>query len=173
MRRYLGNGRMIRYLVSLFTVSFILGFVGTSIAASMPETITLTIEQSLNISSALMSLDGQEKIIKDGDKEKSVKVPYQLSGNTRLAIAKNMTKLNEIAKSYNDARTALVGQFSVDGKIEPNSDNEKKFTIEMKKVIATEQHLDLTKIKISDLNLDANQIPGTVLALLNPILDDK
>lgn len=152
---------------------FIVGFVCVVSVSAKAEPLKLTVEQALNISSALMALDGQERSIKENDKDRVIKTPYQFSGSTRLIIARDMAVLNEVAKTYNDARIALVNQFAIDGKIEPNSDNEKKFTIEMKKIIATEQDINLTKIKAADLNLDSNQIPGTVLALLNPILDDK
>ena len=108
------------------------------------------------------------------DGEENAKPKYKLSALTRLALAKNLNRLNSANQILQKARERLlreydVGQYapkSADGKVLEDPENLKKFYIGWEEVCYADANVVLTPIKESDLRLDENEIPVQVLAAL-------
>ena len=143
---------------------------------ALAEPVSLSVAQALGISGALNALDSHDQVIKDGSVEKVVKVPYQLSGQVRLAIAQDLTKLKAVVADFQTARNGKIAELAPDGKtIPPGSDLEQKFGRELTEMLGVKQDLDLTKLSVKDLGLESanNPIPPSVLSELSPLLLDK
>lgn len=127
----------------------------------------LTVEQALNISAALRSLDTYEAKDKDG---KYYAASYTFSGVTRMAIAVDLEKTSSVLKTYQATVNEVIRKLSGGGaKVPPERMAE--FNTETTKMLAAPAGISLTRIKQADLKLDENPIPGSVLGLLLPIID--
>lgn len=136
----------------------------------------LPIRTLLELHAALASLDGRQRVIKDGETEKIVVVPYAFSGKTRWNIAKNLSVLKRVNEDYVKARDALINELSGgNGTIDENDTTSiKRMNEELKQVLDTEEDaLGLLTFDLAALNLDDNPIAGSVLVMLTPLIADK
>ena len=130
----------------------------------------LTLQVMLGVAAGLRGLDGYDKIVKDGERERVVKEYYKLGGGLRLLIAKNLNLLDVQQVLYQKARAELVRSMLDDtGEIPKNKTAD--FLAEERKMLEVESEIDLAVIKPNELNLDVNPIPGTTLSLIQPILE--
>jgi hypothetical protein len=129
----------------------------------------LTVEQVVVVANGLAQLDGYEKVVKDGAQEKVVKVPYNFGGGLRWSIAGNLEKGRAVAKRYEDSRKAVFDQMAKDGKIP--AEKEQVFTDELRKILDKPADIQLDHFKRDELKTQENPIPGSVLSLLLPIVD--
>jgi len=151
----------------------------TAIAAADDRPQTITIEQGLKILGALRSIDVHPVIVKQSDGKESVQMmPWEYgSPKLRLTIANDITILEAAEKSYNLARLAIVKEVLKDKpagtQIVDGTPEGVEFTRQYSELIAQPAPggADLAHIKASDLKLDKNEIPSTVLSGLGPILD--
>jgi hypothetical protein len=133
----------------------------------------ISIEQAIDLVGALAALDGADHVIKDGQQERIVREPYKLGAGLRLVIAKDMVKLKDIVASFDKARASTIMEMTGGrGNAEKGSQAEAKLGMALREMLAVEQEVDLIHFKASELNLDGNAIPGTVLSQLTPILDE-
>lgn len=127
----------------------------------------ITIQSAMNIAIGLRSLDGYDYAVGD----RVIKKSYKLGGKMRTAIGKSLhildARLNILQKSTND----LIRQLS-DGGNSVAKDKTGEFLVEQNAMLEAEEEFDLAAISIEGLNLEENPIPGTVLSLLHPILED-
>ena len=146
----------------------------------MSETIELKISAIREIFYALQNFDGQDKIVKNENGEKSVRIPYQLSGKIRWNIAKNINILRSLVEASDDAIKSIIREIT-EGKSSSISakDNPREFELYNKKLnelLEEKSEINgLLKFKYNDFNLDepiSNPIPPTVLAILQPLIID-
>lgn len=145
------------------------------------DKIALSVAQPLSV--ALRNLDGHLIVIKQNGQDGTVMVPWEFgSGALRLRIANNITILDAALKTAEETRIAIVKELlkkasdrtgAAVTEIKPdmpeNAEFQKQFTDLMAQPAAGTQ--DLGRIKTSELKLDKNEIPVTVLSALAPILD--
>lgn len=128
----------------------------------------LTLRTILQLEHGLSSLDGY---MKDGKA-----YPFELGGTVRRIIGKNLAKIKIETAALEKARNDLVRAMST-----PENPNEvpkaraNEFSTEWEKMLDDEEEIDLKFIKYEALNLDGdkpNPIPGSILAALDPILEE-
>ncbi len=125
-----------------------------------------------NLANALKSLDGRAEAVKD--KAENVVIitkPFQLGQAVRYAVARTLTHLRPTLEAIEIARNAVIMQHgNTAGSVEPGSEAFIACTAELRDLMAGEDGVELHKIKIADLNVEANQLNATLLADLDPII---
>jgi hypothetical protein len=137
--------------------------------AAQAENVSLTVQQTRELYVALSSLDGYDKIVKDGASEKVVKTPYAFGGGLRLAIGRNLLAVSPTVQASIKASRDRFIQLS-NGKDKLDGEALVKFQAESQTMQDARASLDVIKIKPTELKLDENPIPGSVIAGLQAIL---
>lgn len=138
----------------------------------------MSLQQGLDALGALQALDGHEQVVKEAGAERSVKVPYQLSGLVRLGIARDLSRLRLEVDHFQAARKAKIQEMNPTGsELKPGSSEERALIGEITKMLAVEVSDEgLAKFTAADLGLLAptnNPIPASVLAGLGPLFDTE
>jgi len=141
------------------------------------ETISLSLADAINILAALEQLDGYDKVVKDGAAERVVKISYQLSGQIRLAIAKDLTHLRSALEMFKIARAGKIEEIvGANGTLPPGSEAETKLGKEITLMLSSKQNFDLVRLSSADLGLlppSNNPIPATVLERLSVVFESE
>jgi hypothetical protein len=162
---------------------FLILFTGTLLAGPACAGDKITLAQAQPLSVALRNLDGHLIVIKQNGQDATIMTPWEFgSGSFRLRIANDITILDAALKTAEDTRIAIVKELlkkasdrtgATVTEIKPdmpeNAEFQKQFADLMVQPAAGTQ--DLGRIKVSELKLDKNEIPVTVLSALAPILD--
>lgn len=138
----------------------------------------MTIGDVLALGPHLRSLDGRLVVVKQKDGvDGLVLTPWDFaSGTLRLRIGRNLTAVMAVEREVEDTRQAILkeiqsgmpaGQEIVSGT--PEWD---RFQKQMTELTQQPSTVKLDRLKASELKLDKNEIPGTALSGLAPILDD-
>lgn len=164
-----------RYLATLIAAA--LAIAGTAPLSAEPKKPPLTNAEALSMLQALRNLDGRITVVKQGDKDTTVMVPWEFgSGTLRLRIARNVTALAAVEKAIEDARLAIVKEIlkgsGPDVTTVPEGAPMDSFRKQVADMLGQGAAVDLSRIRASELRLDKNEIPVTVLSGLSPILDD-
>ena len=141
--------------------------------------IKLTIGQALNILTAIKGLDGRTIIVKQNGQDAAIMQPWDFaSGSLRLRILKNASALEPNVKLDEEARRKIVteilaGMPEGTTDIKAGTPEYDRFFKQREQVlnepaVGTE---NLYPIKVSELRLDRNEIPISVLSALEPILE--
>lgn len=132
----------------------------------------LSMEKMIAARSALVALDGYDKIIKDGERDRAVRELYKLGGGLRLLIAKNINLLDKEIDPFQRARNTLVMEHAdASGSVPP--DKRAEFVKQERELLDAEYDVDVVPIKDDELKLDQNPIPASVLAQLGTLLVEK
>lgn len=142
------------------------------------EQAKMTVADVLALSTALRNLDGHMIVVKQNGTDGTVMVPWEFgNGRLRLRIANDLSIVDAAVKIANDAQAAIFKEvtkkFNVTA-LTPGTPERTEYDAqiaELMKQPAAGEH-DLAKIKASDLNLDKNEIPVSVLSALKPILEE-
>lgn len=121
------------------------------------------------ILNALKNLDGKPVPVKSGEQVAIVNEPYQFSAKTRWNIVRNIKAVEGHVDDLEKTRIALVKSFAKDGS-EVSKEDMPEFQKEFGELIAQECEVGVLMLKEEDLNLDKNDIPGSVLAHLLPLI---
>lgn len=145
----------------------------------------VTISQGLSMAAALKALDGRQVVAKQNGQDVVVVVPYEFSsGALRVRIARDIAILAAVEKEADDVRMAILRDIlkklppGSDGKpataLIPNTPEWDEFIRQYGEALAqpAKGSDELLRIKGTDLRLDRNEIPVTVLSALVPILDE-
>ena len=98
--------------------------------------------------------------------------PYKLNGKVRFAMAKNLRKLQVELDTLETVRQKLIEEYGLTPTKQPDGssrlDGEKfaEYEQAFNDVLDAETEVDLHQITEADLDLDANQIPFTLLSPL-------
>ena len=141
---------------------------------------SLTVEQAINLATALQGLDGYQQVIKGASGESSVTQHYKFDALTLLALAHDMSALRPIIIDARTAHDKKLAELSaggplacVDAPVTPGTAAYNQMQAEDAQINASKHAVDLTQISVADLKLDpptSNPIPPSVLAGLSPIL---
>lgn len=122
------------------------------------------------LASALAALDGTEKQVDQGpgNPPRIIREPYKFSGDVRARMAADLAVISEAEKSVQQQRNALIKQTSGGGNfIDPkHPDQVAAFTVAAQTLFEATVSLELSPIPVSDLQLEQNAIPVSVLAIL-------
>lgn len=158
-------------------------FAAVLTAAAVParaaDTAAISVRDALTLASGLRNLDGRLQIIKQpGGGEGTVMVPWEFgSGSFRLRIANDLAIVAAVEKSSEEVRQAIVRELlkRTPGEtgLKVGTPEYDEFQKQFNQVLDSPAPgaRDLSRIKASELKLDKNEIPVTVLQALKPILD--
>lgn len=95
----------------------------------------------------------------------------RLNGDTRLALAININRLQPIVAAYEKARNAVLAETVGDGPL--TAVKEAQFSAADSDLRDKEEEFDLKRISKADLRLEDNpRITGGLIAMLAPMLID-
>jgi hypothetical protein len=134
---------------------------------------TLSRNAIIALSTALRALDGRKTEVKDGDgRFHVINKPFELPGKTRMAIAKTLRHLRPELEAIDDATRALFKQHAGEKpEITPGTKEHAAFTVEQNALMREEIEVEVNMLPIGDLKIDTNQIDGTVVEGLLPVID--
>lgn len=133
----------------------------------------ITVRDAITLATALRNLDGHVVIVKDA----TVMQPWEFgSGSLRLRIANDLAILAAVERTAENSRNQIVREILKRGggtEIKMGTADFDDFTRQYGEVLdqPAPGTQDLSRIKASELKLDRNEIPGTVIAALKPILE--
>jgi len=141
----------------------------------MSETTKLKNRDVQSILKALNALDGRHEVVKvmQNGKEQSVinVVPYRIGGRTRMLCGKWLAAMKAQGELLSKVHDDLVRQYSTpDSPTAVPADKLDAWQDEWEKVLADSFEVSLAKIPMNDLNDEENQLPISVLGVLDPIL---
>lgn len=125
---------------------------------------------------AFQALDGRPVPVEvdtdDGKKRTLIHTqPYSFSGPARLQIAKWLQVLKTSNETLSKAHDQLVRQFSEAPKFDKVPDDKMDaFRTEWLKVQEESQQFEQAPVKLADLKIEDNKLPGTIVAVLLPLL---
>lgn len=135
----------------------------------------LTVRQSLQALQGLKGLDGRQVVVKMNGQDTAIMKHWDFgSGALRLAIANDLSILTQVEQTTEKARISLIKSIAKDGSltIEPNTREYAEFLRQWEQILDQPAPSTgaITKINVKELKLDVNEIPGTTLSALIPIL---
>lgn len=134
------------------------------------KTCTLKTGELLALAAALASLDHYTKIIVD----QPVRIPYDLTDETRKIIRRNKRALKPFVEDDQDAKLALIREISGGKDSIPDSDHEKLGAINARMHQAHKDPETVELYALDEAQLlkgDKNPIPASVLEALWPITE--
>jgi hypothetical protein len=144
----------------------VLAFAFAAAAVQAKDSLKLDFFQVRDAISALSQLDGNTKLDRDNN---AVRIAYDLSGRTRMAIARDLKTLREAFGVYSDA---WKGYLHAQGIVDETKETEiqAKYVNDLLRAAVP---LQLERFDESDFvkpDDDKNPVPGTVLEALLPLL---
>ena len=133
----------------------------------------LSVSKALEIRAALQNCDGYQKVIKEGEVEKTVFVLNEIGFGIRFAIAKNLEALDKVNEIYVKGRNELIKTLSKNGTgIDPKEEQEAmaKFFAEDRKNLDSTIEVKLEKLKKADL--EKSNLSVNVLSTIMPIIQE-
>lgn len=142
----------------------------------------LTVGEALTMLQAFRNLDGRVVVVKQNGVDTSVTTPWDFgSGTFRMKIAKNVAALVAVEQQVEDTRQKIVAEIQSRLPVGKNGEASaiaqgtpeyEAFSKQINDMLKQPAQVTLSRIKVSELKLDKNEIPVTVLAALDPILDE-
>lgn len=142
---------------------------GSSPAKSAKE-ITMPTSTAIVLMQGLSSLDGYERTVKDGARERVVIERYKFERGFVMAMARNLTALKAIQEAYEKEITAIRAEVADGGEIK-DGPQLARLNDENRKLLALPQKIELVTIQEAELKLDVNPIPISVISALAPIME--
>lgn len=150
----------------------------TALAADKTREVKLTTEQAIILVEALGRLDGYDRVVSDGGRERVVKQAYQLDIGARMAIARAIPALQYVTKPAQEAYQSRIMELSGGtGTLDPSKSEDApklaRINAEWKEILAKVNTFNLPVLTEADLKLKENSAlaPTTISALL-PILSE-
>lgn len=152
----------------------------TIVNATSPPVLApkITVREALVLAAALRLLDGHTVIVKQpGGTETTVLVPWEFgSGLFRLRVANDLAIVSAVEQAMDRARLSMIRetmQRTGKDELKPGTPEYDAFQKQYSEALDAPAPgaADLAHIKASELRLDKNEIPPTVIAGLKPILD--
>ena len=135
----------------------------------------MSINAALSLMNGLAQLDGYDKVIRQGDADRSVHVGYTLPSATKISIALNRKRIGDVINVFNENRNNLVREFAESGDQIKDPVKVTEFRKREKEMLDKEEEFNLIIISIENLRLDdANNqnISPSLLIMIAPILSD-
>jgi len=148
----------------------LLGLAGAAQAQQKDAPAPLTFEQALQVDQGLHALDGYKRIIKDGQREYEATELYKLGPGLRVQIGLAIARLDPVAREFQTQNNDLIRKYA-DGGTSVAAKNTQDYLAAFQALQKTSSGVVIPHIVVKELDLEHNPIQGTVLGLLNPILD--
>lgn len=129
-------------------------------------TLKIDTETAVELSNALSALDGYEKIVKDGEKERGVRGPYKFGGGLRMTNGTNIKALADIVDTHGEAQKDIFNALRGDEDYIQDADDQARLAARLNELKPHPVEVEQRTISEDELRLDINPIPGTVLANL-------
>lgn len=140
-----------------------------------PPAPSLSVRDAVSLVTALGNLDGHMIVTKQNGQEQAIIVPWEFeSGSLRLRIATDLTALKPVVAGADQTRQGIIKELlqkTHGTEIRPGTVEYSEFEREYGQALDMPTGVALQRIKASELKLDKNEIPVTVLSALAPILD--
>lgn len=151
--------------------------IGSPSAGFSGEAPKIPVRDAIVLATALRNLDGHLAIVKQNGQEGTVMVPWEFgSGNLRQRITDDLIIAAQVELATDRTRQNILREIAKKAgavKVDPGTPEFEEFQRQYNEVLdspaaGTEK---LERIKVSELKLDKNEIPITILAAMKPILD--
>ncbi len=143
-------------------------------ASAKAETITLSNGDAMELLSALRAIGGlHDQIIKEGNGERAVQVPYKLKAGVVDQISSNILALKMKSDEFDMTRVNLKQQVQALDAGKERDVAEAKAIDDLQALMRTKVQIDLTMIDRKELGRDdqiGNMIPATDMAKIAPVL---
>lgn len=145
-----------------------------SIVAAEAKSFSLTLANQIALLDALKQLDFYERTIKEaGGTERVMRESYKFSSTVRFNVAKAIAAIAVNVEAYNKARQAAFMAAANGKSLLKQGDAElAAFQDQDLKLLQNVVPVELEPLKVEDLDLEHNAIPGSVLASLLLIKGD-
>lgn len=166
----------------LIATLLLTGMATIAAAQSKPTTATpdkpheITVREARALSQGLRNLDGVQTGKLDNAQAQVIE-PFRFSGPTRMTIALNLAAVDTAVVAYQKARNGLIKQMAGGGATVP-ADKQQAFIEQDDRMQDSPAGVIIRRLKESELCLEAkapcevaNQIPGSTLGQLVPIID--
>jgi hypothetical protein len=157
--------------------------IGPAFAQETKVPAKVSVQEAMLLQSGLKGLDGHVVIIKQNGTETGIPTSWEFSnGDLRRRIVSDLNIVESAIKIANEAQQAIFKENAAKASTRlqktvtelevgmPERTDYDKQTAELMQGSAAGTQ-DLSKIKVSELKLDKNEIPSSVLAALKPILE--
>lgn len=156
-----------------------------ALAADEKPVPDMTRNDCMEMNAALRALDGYDYVSNAGKEERVVRRAYKM-GDSRSAVALNLTALKPFVEAFNAAQQALVAeigngdsinQFKKNQKGEPDpllgeTEEWKSYAKRYEALTKEPCNVVLSRLKQSDFKAnDDNPIPGSILSVILKITD--
>lgn len=132
----------------------------------------LTIGECLGILGGLNALDGRRVVVAAGKPTESAEtVSYKFPGKVRDAISHDIFVLGQVQQEAQAANRRAQIEIGAGETIKPGSKENLLFDQRMADYTGRPCKVELDHIRDTDLKLDENDIPGSILALIWRIRD--
>jgi len=95
--------------------------------------------------------------------------PYKIAGPVRMAMAKNLSRLNEVMNAYVAERNRLIRDLAAGGNQVPG-DKMGEFETKQQMLLDAQHDVNLIRFREEQFQLEANPVPVWVLTALMPIM---
>jgi hypothetical protein len=139
----------------------------------------ITVRQALALAPALRNLDGKPSVVKQNGTDAILMNPWEFqSGIVRLVLGNDLAIVEPVERAAENARQGIIrellkkmpaGSAQIAAGTPQWDEYQKQYDQVLDAPAVGTQ--DLAKIKASDLHLEKNEIPITVIAALKPILE--
>lgn len=136
---------------------------------SKTKEVAAPVSRMIALANAIASLDGSDRVVKDGASERVVKEPYKFERGFRIAMARNLTALKPILEGYEKELSVI--RVEIGGEIKDGSPAMMRLNEENRRLLAIVQKANLFTIAEAELKLDVNQIQISILSALEPIME--
>ena len=146
------------------TIILIAAFCAFSVSASASDKIKGDFAHLQVIENALSALDGTVKLDKDNAQ---VRIAYDFTGKTRLAIAFDLGRVHEAIQTYREA----VQSYMKGSNLSDMSKATPEQVAKVNEICAAPTEVQVRKIDEAELRADANAFPPSVLTALDPLIN--
>lgn len=140
-------------------------------AQSPPPTTTLTVRQAVAIITATQSLDGRMVLARQDGRDVAIMQPWAFEGALRMRLVGNLAALQPNLATAEQVRAKFSAAAAG---LKPDSPEYRELAAEADRALDAPAlgAAQVRRVKVSELRLDRNDIPISVLAALAPLLDD-
>lgn len=140
------------------------------------EKMEVSVRDALVLLRGLRALDGYERVVKDGEKEKIVLESYKFSPNFVWALTKNHIALTKSLEAFDEARKRIIKDTFKGKKIDPKTEDKEELALlegvndQLEVLLDKKDEIELCFITQGELMLSDNRIPPSHLAALGRLL---
>lgn len=168
-------------MLRLATALAALLVVSTAAAQPKAKEVSLPLGRLIGLANAIVALDGPERVVREGDKERVIKdvLAYKFAPGFKTSMGRNLTALKVVVESYekeiNEVRDRMLLECKC--KFDDGSDKAKlqldKLNDANRALMAVLQKVSLMTFNEGQLDLKNNNIPVSILSGLDPIIEGE